>query len=269
MLIKEYVDLELQTIIDRFPKPKLLGTLKNNKIGVAYSFSGLSAKKESCPGMSKLCSSMCYDAFGQHVMLSSLGKSLRTRTWYTYLSITDIPLLEEQIKNELYLMGTPQVRIHVGGDFGNIELVKMWIRIVKEFAKGRSVTKFWGYTRSWRVPELYDSLVELRDLPNMQLFASVDVETGLPPDLRTKDNKSGWRIASMGIEYIPGLRTVRCLYEVSKNNKRLVPNCQKCGLCYNDVNVNIDFELHGSQGIKNKKVMQELIKNSEWIARGI
>jgi len=44
-------------------------------------------------------------------------------------------------------------------------------------------TRFFAYTRSFRVPELYPSLATLAEYDNMRLWASADSETGYPDDL--------------------------------------------------------------------------------------
>lgn len=71
----------------------------------------------------------------------------------------------------------PSFRIHVSGDFHRIDYIRAWIRICRSFPQ----TRFWGYTRSWAVPELAGNLAELRDIPNVQLFASTDPDMPLPP----------------------------------------------------------------------------------------
>jgi hypothetical protein len=76
------------------------------------------------------------------------------------------------------------LRLHVSGDFDTVDYINTWIARLTQ----RADVTMWCYTRSWRVPELLPALERLRALPNVQMFASMDVST---PELPPK----GWRRA--------------------------------------------------------------------------
>jgi hypothetical protein len=77
-------------------------------------------------------------------------------------------------------------RIHVSGDFYSAAYTRKWIQIVKALPE----VQFYAYTRSWRVETIKPALEELRTLPNMQLFASMDATIDEPAP-------EGWRVATI------------------------------------------------------------------------
>ena len=84
------------------------------------------------------------------------------------------------------------MRIHVSGDFYSNRYIQKWVDIV-----GRSQEiQFFAYTRSWRIDAMFPELVKLAGLPNMQLWWSIDRETGPAPIVR------GIRRAYMAIDDI-------------------------------------------------------------------
>ena len=117
-------------------------------------------------------------------------------------------------------------RIHVSGDFDSAAYIDKWTQIVERCPD----TKFWAYTRSWRIPELLPSLNQLRDLPNMQLFASTDPTIPEPPPLN-------WRVAYL--ETDARYTGMVCLEQNGK-----MPDCKACGYCYLKPRGNVSFKIH-------------------------
>jgi hypothetical protein len=76
-----------------------------------------------------------------------------------------------------------QFRIHVSGDFFHADYVRKWI----EICRARPDVTFYAYTRSWRIPAIWDKIQELHALPNVNVNLSVDNETG-PPNQRVYKN---------------------------------------------------------------------------------
>ncbi len=72
-----------------------------------------------------------------------------------------------------------QFRIHVSGDFKDVEYTKDWA----EIAFRRPDVTFYAYTRSWQLPDIWKAIRLLHKLPNVNVNLSVDDETGKP---RTK-----------------------------------------------------------------------------------
>ncbi len=142
-------------------------------------FAGVNAPGSSigtCPGSSKECESICY---AKRVISTPPVWEM----WAVNSASEQLPGAEDPLPDDAKI-----VRLHVSGDFSSVEYIKEWIKL----AEGRPEVKFFGYTRSWRVPELLESLERFRALPNVQLFASMDKSIeGLPP--------LGWRRA--WIEY--------------------------------------------------------------------
>ena len=113
----------------------------------------------TCPGSTAECEAVCYakriggDVFD--VYQRNVGN--------------DVPPIPDEAR---------LLRIHVSGDFDTPEYIRAWIARLRE----RPDVTAWAYTRSWRCHSLLEFLEELRALPNVQLFASMDASTPeLPP----------------------------------------------------------------------------------------
>lgn len=231
MKTEEYLQLDYNDIIARYPRPRLLGTAGNVKLGKIYQFSGLSI--HTCPGKTDECSSVCYDAWSPKTYLGG-EKLLVKQAWYTYLAQNRPEDLAKQMWLELELDNARIVRMHVGGDFFTIGQIEAWISIANKLPD----VKFFGFTRSWRVSELVPALDRLRNMTNVKLQASVDSQTGRP------DNT--WQMAVMETEDVGN--SITCLEQTG-----VQPSCASCGLCYNkNVTKNIKFLLHGAKGVSHK-----------------
>lgn len=140
----------------------------NRKIGMnVYTYSRIAGRAGmgTCPGSTDECESICY------------VKRIVGPVYYNYKrNLTDsVPPIPQDAK---------LLRIHVSGDFNTVEYINSWhVQLTR-----RPDVRAWAYTRSWRVPALLPALEELRALPNLQLFASMDPSTSeMPP--------TGWRRA--------------------------------------------------------------------------
>lgn len=78
------------------------------------------------------------------------------------------------------------IRIHSMGDFYAEDYIESWIDIVSSCPHVRFV----AYTRAWRIDALVPFLRRLAGLRNMNLWLSVDAETGQPPVIES--TKSVW-----------------------------------------------------------------------------
>lgn len=139
----------------------------NRKIGMGvFTYSRLPGGDATCPGATKECEMICYAK-----RVEGPVKGL----WFTNTQTSFVPPIPTEATH---------LRLHVSGDFDTDFYIRNWIMRLKE----RPDVKAWGYTKSWRVPELLPALEELRALPNMQLFASMDASSlDFPP--------AGWRRA--------------------------------------------------------------------------
>ena len=196
----------------------------NLKLGPdVVSFSRLPGRPRphggTCPGATPECLSFCY-AFA--IKSSKPVWEVYERNSQPLGQHEKLPPLPE---------GTQFVRIHVSGDFDTPRYILAWIDLIRE----NPDVKFWAYTRSWRAPELLPLLEELRALPNLQLFASVDKSTNLPP--------AGWRRAWIaGDERIYGDGARRKVWNAEKaaltpvalvcpEERKMIGDCQSCGFC--------------------------------------
>ena len=182
----------------------------NSKLGRGiYTYTRTPGK--TCPGASELCAAKCYAKKGTFTFPST--KALMAR--HDSDTVPPLPL------------DAKVVRIHVAGDFDNIQYVRNWIFMVRTNPRVR----FYAYTRSWRIAELLPVLDELRRLPNMQLFASTDASIPEP-------TPQGWRIAYMGA--MPTVRhTPLCMEQSGKQ-----PDCATCRYCWQGRRGDIQFNLH-------------------------
>jgi hypothetical protein len=152
----------------------------------------------------------------------------------------------EDIPDELP-PGATLIRIHVSGDFSSPNYINQWTALVRR----NPGVLFWAYTRSWRVAHLLPDLEELRALPNMQLFASMDKSIlELPP--------KGWRRAWLEDDARCGVTPEAvegngwCISEDEYNSPALVcpeetgrkPDCQTCGYCLRGQRGDVTFLLH-------------------------
>lgn len=145
-----------------FTYSRLAGSPAQN----SYHAHGGRIVQGTCPGSTDECEAICY------------AKRIEgpVRDIYVINSErNDVPPIPEPCKI---------LRIHVSGDFDSAAYIRNWIQRLTE----RPDVTAWAYTRSWRVKQLLPFLEELRALPNMQLFASMDEShTDVPPE--------GWRRA--------------------------------------------------------------------------
>lgn len=188
----------------------------------------------TCPGSSEECRAICYAVRP----VKEQGPVLEM--WRSNAG-SDVPPIPDDAK---------LIRLHVSGDFDTPEYVHNW----EHRMLGRRDVTFWGYTRSWRVPELLPGLERLRALPNVQLFASMDASIPeVPP--------SGWRRAwidgdarggtpqdvaahaedpvTHNLVTFDGTRSYVCPEETKRQ-----PNCEACGYCFRGKTQDVTFLRH-------------------------
>ncbi len=178
----------------------------------------------TCPAATQECLSWCYAVRG-------LNPNPLMRAIFQQNVGADIPPLPKNARI---------IRWHVSGDFDSSTYVNNWIVTVK---RNRHV-KFFGYTRSWRLPSMLPSLIALRDLPNVQLFASVDNDHS--PDEKSHLADTGWRLS-----WVEGDREHDLLQEVNPGHSLVcpeetgaIPNCDACGFCIDDRGRDVYFLKH-------------------------
>jgi len=137
----------------------------NEKLGGIAGWSLPSC--QTCPGSSDLCRRLCYvQRYTNRFKIDYKDE----------LNLVESPGAFTKIKDLILATGSSVIRMHVSGDFYSRAYIRLWIRIVRALQGLR----FYGYTRSWRVPRLWPVLAELAVIPNVSLWASCDRETGIP-----------------------------------------------------------------------------------------
>ena len=143
----------------------------NSKLGSGIYVWSLPAAL-TCPGRTELCTKLCY----------ALKHRFATATYLWHVMVNWLlactPLFAVWMTRRLLATRVAVVRIHVSGDFFSAAYVRQWIRIVEALP----LVSFYAYTRSWRAtdPALRDALKTLSQMPNVQLWYSVDKESKCP-----------------------------------------------------------------------------------------
>lgn len=83
------------------------------------------------------------------------------------------------------------LRIHAAGDFFSPEYVEQWVKIAKSCPE----TTMWAYTRSWRRSKFRKALRKLARLPNVVLYWSCDIDTGMPVNI-PEGVRTAWLMTS-------------------------------------------------------------------------
>jgi len=167
----------------------------NTKLGVLPSFS--LPVLETCPGKTEFCSRLCYGLRGR----------------FTHQKMREI--YQTNLK-AIHVVGDFYV-----GDFYSVEYVEKWIEIADRLPD----VKFFGSTRSWRVPELRHAVERFRDLPNVHLRASVDFSHSDQPG-------GGW-----------GVWTIEGEGDPCPHDYGLVKNCITCKKCWRTKDSDIRLRL--------------------------
>ena len=184
----------------------------NSKLGPnVYTYSKLPL--DTCPGSSFKCREVCY------------ARKIEQG------SPTVWDLWKKNTNNRLP-MSLPEsaevVRIHVSGDFNTIPYIIQWWDLVNE----NPDVLFFGYTRSWIIPDLLPHLQRLNQLPNVTIFASMDESM---PDLPSDDFRVAWiggdprlkERAEHSLESPSGVPVLICPEGTGRTK-----NCEECGYCF-------------------------------------
>lgn len=209
----------------------------NSKLGATIGKVALPAVV-TCPGRGA-CESFCYAK-----KLMKLRPNVNDY-YYRCMDLLENDIdsyfknIQQSIDENMYSV----VRIHESGDFYTVEQIRGWIALVQN----NPTVSFFGYTRSWTT-SLKPVLEELRNEPNVQLFASVEKEEVL----RSPD---GWRWAWVGsgmlTNHRDGTNTINvpaargatlCLEQTGA-----AKSCASCGFCFTapkNNTVNVMFNKH-------------------------
>lgn len=185
----------------------------------------------SCPGASVQCRRYCYNGDARPDVYDT--EQWRTNlAWYQYR--------RDDLSN--YLCSTiaagtdpSACRIHSAGDFFSPDYTQFWANIIEKCPQ----CSFWAYTRSWRVPGTRDSLERLRELPNVQLFASWDHSMPSPP----KDWRMSIVVDGITERHVRSIVGRAQLFDCPEQDGS-VGSCVSCGHCMRVDNRGVLFTLH-------------------------
>jgi hypothetical protein len=187
------------------------------KVGEVFNFSLPSVT--TCPGASDWCLQHCY-AYRYERLRPACRRAYARNLTLAKDTKRFVRTLEGVLPRIM-----PCFRIHVSGDFFCASYIEGWAEICSAFPQ----TRFWGYTRSWSLPELLAPLEQLRALSNVQLIASTDPTMALPAE--------GWRVAFVDAD--PRARGILCSKQTEEED-----SCLACGYCFRRESGDVIFRVH-------------------------
>jgi hypothetical protein len=193
----------------------------------------------TCPGRSRLCEGLCYALKHRFVMAKLFMQFVQN--WI----IASTPFFAWWMVRKILKARAGVVRIHVSGDFFNAIYAEQWVKI----AEALPLVHFFAYTRSWRDPSIRNVLARLSALPNVQLWYSVDAETGCPTTLATESQvrlaylathpQDVCERADLVFRDYPARDVIQkqiggVLVCPAENGTGRRIQCDKCGICWSD-----------------------------------
>ena len=150
-------------------------TRGNHKLGGSriWGFGLPSGTPATCPGMSPVCQTHCYA-----IALERYRPTANT-LYRRNLALVRRRDFVRRVRAFLLLHNVRVVRIHVGGDFFSVGYARKWLRVMRQSHR----TRFYFYTRSWRVPGIKTVIDRMADLRNCRVWYSADRETGVPAEV--------------------------------------------------------------------------------------
>jgi hypothetical protein len=207
----------------------------NSKLGRSIWVWSIPAST-TCPGKTELCDSRCYAQRGFYVMPSVKRAHERN------LESSRMDDFAARIVDEINKKHITTLRIHSSGDFYSTAYIKKWHTVVKACPD----TRFFTYTRSWRLSDMSKALTAfVKDCPNLKMWYSVDQQTGYP-----KRVPKGVRTAYMSVAVydVPTHNTdlvfrdygIRGTQQKYINGVLVCPpengvsdlTCEQCGICW-------------------------------------
>lgn len=86
------------------------------------------------------------------------------------------PNFVSRMVTEIRKKGVMVLRVHSAGDFATPAYAEKWLSVMKQCPR----TRFYGYSRSYCIPEIAAVLEKMAALRCCKLWYSVDRDTGLP-----------------------------------------------------------------------------------------
>jgi hypothetical protein len=92
------------------------------------------------------------------------------------IRVSMAPDFADRLTDFITRKGIGVVRIHLGGDFYDTGYARKWLAVMR----GSPQTRFYFYTRSWRVSAIRRVLGAMAKLDNVRVWFSCDRGTGVP-----------------------------------------------------------------------------------------
>lgn len=145
----------------------------NHKLGdrLVWGFALPSGTPQVCPGLTPTCHAHCYAAAVERYRPAAAAKYRRN------LALSRRRDFVRRVRAFLVAHAVRVVRVHVGGDFYSAGYARKWLRVMRLSPR----TRFFFYSRSWRVPAIRAVLERMAELPNCRAWYSADCDSGLPP----------------------------------------------------------------------------------------
>lgn len=189
----------------------------------------------SCPGATEACKG-CYAQKGRHVFRPVQAAFARNFALFQIFEAqNDVKGCAEALLREIH-DGAKVFRIHESGDFASAFAVKVWTEVVK----ARPATKFWAYTRSFKL-----NFSKLIAQPNMTLWASTD-EFNKDKAVAFVAKHPGVRHAYGPFAHDTPIPDNSVICPVTNGKLDVTGACEKCEMCVvrNRISKNIVFLAH-------------------------
>lgn len=205
----------------------------NGKLGEQIAHFDLPAVL-TCPGRTSACERACY-ARGGRFHFDSVQERF---AWCYEQSL--LPDFADRVRRELRRRGLLVVRLHVSGDFYSAEYAEKWLSVMRRLPK----TRFYFYTRSWRVPEVALVLRQMAALRCCRPWYSVDRDSGLPAEVPPGVRLAYMQDAEVGVQNVQLVFRTRGMLDRPRVGLPMVcpndtpqgrqggTNCGSCGYCW-------------------------------------
>jgi len=210
----------------------------NTKLGPRIHSWSLPADEKICVGASQLCSGLCYAKKGFFNMPSV------EKAYAKNYAFSQTDGFAEWMIHSIAAKMASLARVHPSGEFYDVPYVDKWITI----AKGTRRTEYFGYSRAWRDAAILPHLIAFAALPNVDLWWSIDRETGPAPAIKgikrayMAINDTDAKTAPNDCDLV--FRAKRNTVMKRANGIQVCPpengvptknkiTCSSCGICYN------------------------------------
>lgn len=145
-------------------------TRGNGKLGRGRIWGFGLPSRATCPGQTPACSAHCYSA-----QIEAYRPSVRQRYQSNY-ALSRRSDFADRVCAFIRRRGIEVVRVHTAGDFDTLEYAQRWLSVMQRLPG----TRFYLYTRSWRIPRIRRVLTSMARCSNVRVWFSLDRDTGSP-----------------------------------------------------------------------------------------